>query len=311
MVNKPKINLKKSISVIRINRLRGRMLFLPARKNKKREILLLYGHHASLERMAGIAENLNRYGSVTTPDLPGFGGMDSFYKIGREPSIDDFADYLAAFVKLRFKRKRLTVVAMSFSFPIVTRMLQKYPELAKKTDLLVSCVGFVRHDDFRMPNWQQRGLRVMGRIFEKRVLAWIIRYLVLRKSVIKSIYMLVQGRHSKMKDAANRKELNARIDAEVKLWQINDVRTRMRTMADMFSLDVCDKQVDLPVYHVSVDSDRYFDNATVEQHMRVIYKDFRGMPTTIPGHMPSIVATAEEAAPFVPAKLKRVLARAK
>src|SRR5581483_6795608 len=71
---------------LNMNGLQGRMLHLPAPAGRKREILLLYGHHSSLERWWGIAQVLNRYGAVTMPDLPGFGGMDSLYKIGRKPS---------------------------------------------------------------------------------------------------------------------------------------------------------------------------------------------------------------------------------
>lgn len=289
--------------------MKGRMLYLKPPKNKKREILLLYGHHASIERMEGISLNMNKYGAVTLPDLPGFGGMDSFYKINRQPTLDNYADYLATFVKLRYKRKRLTIMAMSYSFPIITRMLQKYPEIAKKVDMLISTVGFVHHDDFSLPRWQQLGLYYLGRIFERKPLALFMRYLMLQKPLIKLSYMSVRNRHSKMKDASDKEEFNRRIKVEVRLWKINDVRTRMRTMADIFNVDVCDIRVPLKVYHVFVENDRYFDNRVVEQHMRVIYDDFVGVTTTVPGHMPSIVATAEEAAPFIPASIKRLLAR--
>src|SRR5690606_29130786 len=123
---------------------------LPAPARKNRQILLVYGHHASLERMFGLAEELNKYGSITMPDLPGFGGMESFYKIGEKPTLDNLADYLASFIKLRYKRRRVSILAMSFGFLVVTRMLQRYPELVKKVDVLVSIVGFCHHQDFKM-----------------------------------------------------------------------------------------------------------------------------------------------------------------
>lgn len=66
-----------------MNGLSGRVIRLPAPPEKKREILFIYGHHASLERIFGVAEYLNRYGAVTVPDLPGFGGMDSFTKLAK------------------------------------------------------------------------------------------------------------------------------------------------------------------------------------------------------------------------------------
>src|SRR5579884_3670087 len=141
---------------LEINKLEGRMLYIPGEKSSNREILLIYGHHGMLERWWSLVENLNEYGSVTMPDLPGFGGMDSFYKINRRPDIDAFADYLAAFIKLRFKRKRVAIVAISFGFVVVTRMLQRYPELTGKVDMLVSLVGFMHKDDFVYPPSHRR-----------------------------------------------------------------------------------------------------------------------------------------------------------
>src|SRR5689334_10233567 len=104
-------NLADYVVPLNMNGLRGRMLRLPPPARKKREILLIYGHHASIERMFGLAENLNRYGGVTLPDLPGFGGMQSFYRLNEKPTLDNLADYLASFVKLRYKRQKVSILA--------------------------------------------------------------------------------------------------------------------------------------------------------------------------------------------------------
>src|SRR4030095_591910 len=136
------------IAPLYMNGLRGRMLRMPPPKNKKREILFVYGHHSSLERWWGVVQVLNRYGGVTMPDLPGFGGMESLYKIGEKPDMDTMADYLAAFVKWRYKNRRVTIIGLSYGFTVVTHMLQRYPDLVKKVDLLISVVGFVHHEDF-------------------------------------------------------------------------------------------------------------------------------------------------------------------
>ncbi len=297
-------NKEKTISSLRINRLTGRMMRI--KKSGGRELLLLYGHHASLERMNGIAENLSQYCNVTLPDLPGFGGMKSFYTINKQPTLDNYADYLATFIKLKYKRKCFSIMSMSFSFLIVTRMLQKYPDIAKKVDLVISCVGFVHYQDFRLPKPYQFGLRFIGTIFQYRLPAYLFRVIALNGLVIKNTYKIFASRHDKMRDA-NQQELDERIQAETKLWQLNDVRTRMKTWALMFKVNLCNQQVKLPVFHVSVPGDRYFDNAVVEQHMRVIYSDYTEIPAEIPAHMPSIVATAEEAEPFVPKKIKELL----
>src|SRR5687767_12840820 len=101
---------------LEINGLNGRMLKIPPPDGRKREILLIYGHHASLERLQGLVELLNDYAGVTMADLPGFGGMDSFYNIGKKPTLDNMADYLAAVIKLRYRNRRFTIVGVSFGF---------------------------------------------------------------------------------------------------------------------------------------------------------------------------------------------------
>lgn len=296
------------IEPLYMNGLRGRMLRLPSPPRKKREILLVYGHHASLERLFGLAQDLNRYGAVTMPDLPGFGGMESFYKLGEKPTLDNLADYLAAFVKLRYKRRRVTIMGMSMGFLVVTRMLQRYPELTKKVDLLVSTVGFVHRDDFKFKRRNFLLMRWVASFFSNRLPAWIGKTFVLRSPMIRLAYASVASRHSKLKDA-DKEELNRRIDFEVVLWKCNDIRTYMDTTISMLTADLCDRQVDLPVVHVAVPGDRYFNNHVVEQHLNVIYKQVDIIKTNVSAHAPTIIATAEDVAPFVPKMLRRMLAK--
>lgn len=296
------------IAPLYINGLKGRVLRLPPPKNKKREILLLYGHHANIERMLGLAEDLNRYGGITLPDLPGFGDMQSFYKLGEKPTIDNLADYLAAFIKLRYRGGRFTIVAMSFGFAVATRMLQRYPELAKKVDLLVSVVGFVRKDDFKFKRRNYLMLLYTARLFSTRLTAWVWRYLILRPWIIRRAYLLVADKHTKMKDASP-EERDKRIAFEIKLWHCNDVRTYMFTSIQMLTIDLCKARVDLPVYHIAVEPDRYFNNHIVEQHMRVIFNDCMLVKSKMSGHAPTVVADATAAAPFIPRKIRRLLAQ--
>jgi pimeloyl-ACP methyl ester carboxylesterase len=306
MARRKKLEMNEHIFPLYMNGLVGRMLMLPAPKNKKREILLLYGHHASIERMYGVAEDLNQYGAVTLPDLPGFGGMQSFYTIDEEPTIDTLADYLAAFVQMRYKHRRFTIMAMSFGFLVATKMLQKYPELAKKVDIVVSIVGFAHHEDFIFKRRNYLLMRATAGLLKHRIPAWLVRHIALRKTTLMLAYRLVENSNPKLRDA-NPAERRKRINFEVILWQCNDVRTYMFTGLEMLKVNLCDKQVKLPVYHVAVEEDRYFDNRRVEQHLGVIYDRVEMVAATIPGHAPTVVADAKAAAPFVPAKIRRLL----
>jgi hypothetical protein len=186
-------------------------------------------------------------------------------------------------------------------------MLQKYPDIAKQVDMLVSSVGFVHYDDFCLPKSQIFGLKLMSSIFQYNPFAFIAKHTIFSETAVKAFYRHFGVKHSKMQDAGSKMVKNKRIKAEVVLWQINDVRTRMKTIHDSLNVDLLDKKVKLPVYHVFVDGDRFFNNQVAEQHMRIIYDDFIGIKTDIVGHMPSIVATKKEADVFIPDELKELL----
>ncbi|HET7302466.1 MAG TPA: alpha/beta hydrolase [Candidatus Saccharimonadales bacterium] len=295
------------IAPLNMNGLQGRMLHIPAKKGHKREILFVYGHHSSLERWWGLMANLSNYGSVTMPDLPGFGGMDSFYKIGKEATLDNLADYLAAFVKLRYKRRRFIIVGMSLGFVIATRMLQRYPELSKKVDLLVSFAGFAHKDDFSFSKRRMQFYLLNARFFSLPVTSSFFRHVILHKYILRTVYRHTNNAKNKFKGVVG-EELQEMLDVEVRLWHDNDVRTYMKTTVEFLTLDNCKKQVDLPVYHIAVQADQYFDNAIVEQHMRVIFKEFHQMANIdVAKHAPSVIADEAAAAPFIPPKLRQIL----
>jgi pimeloyl-ACP methyl ester carboxylesterase len=300
-------DMQKHIEPLFINGLRGRMLRIKSKKRPDKEVLMVYGHHANLERMYGLAEVFSDYGNVTMPDLPGFGGMDSFHTIGITPSIDTLADYLSTFVKLKYRKKKVTIVAMSLGFAITTRMLQRYPELQKRVTILVSLVGFTRHDDTKLPKKLTRSYWALAMLFKHRVPSWLFLNLILHPSVIRTFYAKTPNARSKF-DHLSKEDKRRALDFEVILWRDNDVRTYMIMILEMLSLDNCNKQVRVPVHHVSVQGDQYFDNQVVEQHMRVIFENYSESKAVLPNHAPSIVATKEEALPFVPKKLRTILA---
>ncbi|MDQ3123485.1 MAG: alpha/beta hydrolase [bacterium] len=291
---------------LNMNGLRGRMLRMPPPKNKKREMLVVYGHHSSLERMYSIAEVLNDYGGVTMPDLPGFGGMDSFYKIGEKPHLDTMADYLASVVKLRYKNRRVTIAGISYGFIVVTRMLQRYPELTKKVDMLISVVGFAHHEEFTFSRKRKFLYRLGTKIFSQSVPAAIFRSTILHPFILRNFYK--NTHNAKIKFAGlSEDETKNLAEFEVVLWRLNDLRTHMATNNSFLYVDNCIARVNLPVYHIGVDMDHYFDKELVEQHMRVIFNDFQYINAPVDRHMPNVIAGKEESAVLFPRKIRTLL----
>lgn len=295
------------IMPLNMNGLEGRMLHLPAPKGKSAELLFVYGHHASLERWWGLMQVLNRYGAVTMPDLPGFGGMDSYYKIGKKPSIDNLADYLAAFIKLRYRRKKVAIAGMSFGFVVVTRMLQRYPELTKKVTLLVSIVGFAHKDDFTFTKPRYYFYLYGCHLLSHRIPASVFRYTALNTTILRTFYGRTHNAKHKFAEAEDKDAYTRLMDMEVSLWHDNDVRTWAYTCTQFLTFDNCKVSVDLPVWHVSVEADNYFDNQLVEQHMRITFSGFHNVPINVKNHAPSVVADAKAAGALLPPKLRRAL----
>ena len=216
------------------------------------------------------------------------------------------ADYLAAFIKMRYRRRKVTIIAMSLGFPIVTRMLQRFPELAKKVELLISVVGFVHHEEFIFSRRNFLMFRYGASIMSNWLPAFFIKHVALRPTMIRATYKLVADKNVKMRDADDA-ERKMRIDFEINLWKINDIRTYMDNAVTMLTLDLCKQQVDLPVYHVAVAEDRYFDNHIVEQHLGVIYSKVSVIHAHMKQHAPTVIADAKAASELVPPKLRRLL----
>ncbi len=293
-----------------MNGLEGRMLRLPAPKGKDREILFIYGQHSSLERWWGLGQAFNRYGAVTIVDLPGFGGMTSLYKIGQEANVDNLADYLAAFFKLKYRRKKVTVAGMSLGFVIVTRMLQKYPELTKNIDILISVVGFAHHDDFIFSKSRKRFYRIATIFFSRKLPAAFFQGVFLQPFYLRRTYKHSKFAKEKFADLSG-DEFKRTMDMEIVLWRINDLRTQMKTNHEMMTLDNTKTHVNLSVWHVGSKKDRYFNHNKVEEHLRRVFSDFHMAYTTDPNHAPTIIADAKTAAPFIPKEVRAVLRKKK
>ncbi len=273
---------------------------------QKKEILLIYGHHSSLERMYGIAEALSMFGTVTMPDLPGCGGMESFYKIDMKPNIDTMADYLASFIKLRYKGKKISIVGMSLGFAIVTRVLQRYPEICDKVEILISVVGFSHRYDYAFSRSRMLFYRTLSSVFMHKLPAAFFYNVLLHPTVIRTAYSKTFNAKKKLANMTP-EDKKAAIEFEVELWRQDDTRTYMAMGLQMLNIDNCKQQVSLPVHHISVAGDQYFDHSVVEQHMRVIFSDFTEHEAVIPSHAPTILATKEEADPFIPKSVKKLL----
>ena len=299
----------KHISRIEVSGLRGRMLDLPAPEGyHQRSILLIYGHRATLERNLGLALDVNRYGRVVMPDLPGFGGMDSFYKLAKQPTIDNYADYLAEFIKRYYNQPHLVVVGFSFGFLVVTRLLQRHPDLVKRVELLISIAGFVDRRGFKLPKLLVASYRLGIFGLKNRLGSWLFRYLILQGWVLRLFYDKTYSAKAKFKgmSPARRRRM---LEVEVQLWHCNDVRTWAYTAGLMLTANFSQPKIPLKLWQVMPSSDQYFDTRRNRHWLKQTYAKLTWLEVELDNHAPTVIATAKEAAKLTPPALRRILVK--
>lgn len=292
--------------------LRGRYgHWLASEPKAKRTFVLLYGQHATLERIVGIVEVLRQYGDVYMVDTPGFGGMDSPYKIGRTPNLDFYAEHLNNFVDNYIpKARQITFMGISYGFQIVTKTLANYPDICKRTEVAISFVGFVSYKDFDMPlsykillmycltnfGRTRLGNRIMSPFISGPVLN-----LVLRMSKPFNVHY----------KTLQKNEVENYINQQIWLWTVNDNHTHAVTAWDFFKkTDLSDLKIDAAVIHAGVDNDHYFKNDRIVEELKNMYKDCQHFELDLDNHAP-LEAKPDEVSELIPDKLKVVLRKSK
>ncbi len=302
---------KNYISNISIGGLDGRMLTLPSQSKLKKEILLLYGMHSSLERMYSNAQFHSRYGNVIMPDMPGFGGMDSFYKINREPDLDSYADYLYTFIRTyKLEKKKIRIVAMSFGFLAMTRLLQRHPELTENIEFVISFVGFGRTSDFEYPIKDRTGTKLSIKFGSTKIGSQLIKILIFNKLSLRLMFAAFRFTNPKYKheNSTERKEATS---MELDLWTKNDARTRFYTYGVLADFDLTKKQkkIGLIEYNLTTEEDQYFNAKRVKKTLKKLYATNHEHKANMPLHAPTIIGTEDDVAKIYPASVKKILAK--
>ena len=107
-----------------------------------------------------------------------------------------------------------------------------------------------------------------------------------------------------------KEEFKRHINFEVELWHNNDVSTYMTTAYSMLTADLTGNKVGLPVHHISIgDSDQYFNNENVVRHFEMIYQSCTIEKANLTSHMPSVIASKEEAADLFPSSTRSLLSK--
>ncbi len=294
---------------LEIDYLKGRYWRAPALnpKNETHVIVLIYGHHTSLERSAGLAQYLRRFGQVIMPDLPGLGGMESFYKVDSLPTLDNYALYLDKFLKQYLKDgQTFSIIGLSFGFLVTTRFLQKFPNWCHRVRLVISLMGFLSGQSMKFST-RRRWWYLRGTVLAKtRLGAWIFRYLILNAGVLRVFYTRTLSAQSKLSQYSPNLQRKL-LALEIKLWHLNDVRTWAFTAQSMMNCDLSQPALDLSLHHITPKVDQFLNNKHNQSRLRLVYNEVKFFSINLTTHAPTIIADAGEIETLIPSDLVAIL----
>lgn len=135
----------------------------------------------------------------------------------------------------------------------------------------------------------------------KKIPAYVVTKLFLKEPLVRSILKI---------DYLNRKQRKSNLDAirdrinlDSKLWVLNDFRTAIYTYLEVFKINLCDKQISTPIYHLTPEGDHFFDKNVVQQHMQIIFSNYHDLKSVDNVHLPSITASKDEVKAYIPKKV--------
>ena len=287
-----------------VNRLRGRVMKHPSRKTGKgRTIVFVYGIHGSLERFYGVIHFLARFGTVTAPDLPGFGGMDSYYKIGLKPSLDRFADYLADFIERDLPEGKITLVGLSYGFVVLTRLLERHPQLVPRVDMTISLMGMVEGSDMAMSRASRITAETVMLLARAPITSSVFGYIVSREWMLQLMY---PNSHPKMK-ALPPGTRNDFIQFESYLWRCNDLKTWGTCLHELLNLHRPKERIPVTIHNISTKHDHWLNVPRAEAHMNEVFAKVISYSSSVSNHGGVAYEDESEAYDMIPPDMAGLL----
>lgn len=283
---------------------------MPDKKFRNKKIVLIHGQHAAIERYYSMCEFLNDYGEVIMPDLPGFGGMSSFYQIGLKPSYDNYADYLYTFLKTQELTEDIWLVGNSFGAQCMTRMLQKYPDSQAWIRQPIAVAGFAAGSNFHVSNKFRFLLFPLIYVGQTRLGSSLIKLVAFNRF---SLNLMINV-FSRFKAKMQNDDQNLKSDMmamEKYLWSVNDKRTHAKTAIMMFRYDLTrysSKKIKHKLHNLITDHDQYFDNQSVEESFRKLYLGYETSLLNLKIHNPSMIADKQAVSELLSEEVKELLA---
>jgi hypothetical protein len=283
---------KKHIFTLNVNGLRGRMFYME-NKNTNKKILYIPDLLSNLDLSWNIINLFHHYGSVTAIDMPGIGNMESFSHINKKPSLDNYADYIASIIKLRYKNKKFTIVANGFGFIVLTRALQKYDDLSNNISLIISINGITKSDSLKISNLKKIILKITRNLS-------IFQRIVNKNLYFNSFITSINGLDSisKSMNKTDQKYF-------IKKLHTNDLTNYLKCLKILLNVDNCYKRVNIHLWNILL-NDSVINSDVNEQLLKITYSNVNQIRPDV-SFIDLIASPNKHLSKIIPYKLKRKL----
>lgn len=289
---------------IEIMGLKGRELIIDNPEIDDKNFLYLGGQHNLIEKLYPVADFLSEYGNVYFPDTPGFGGMDSFVKIGKPIDIDSYADYLHQYI-LDKDLKNIWLCSTSISTLFTIRLLQKYPELHPRINNVMALVGLAHGRDFAIAQHMKLPIIALCKFAQFRIGSSIAHAIGFNRYSFKILMWAIRRGHSKFNETKP-EEIEQHMATEAKCWQVNDHQTHAKSTLFMFGADLeqpGQDKIPFTMHNATVSSDQYFDQYRMEVSMNNLFDGYKRFIIVQDVHSPADLGTKAGLQEKIPAEL--------
>jgi pimeloyl-ACP methyl ester carboxylesterase len=272
-----------------------------------RVFIIVYGQHASLERLEPLIAIFRTYGDVYAVDNPGFGGMEPAYKVGKYPDLTFQARHLQSFISQHIPDDRhLTIIGISYGFQIVAQLLNDYPNLQGRTEEVINMVGCLSYRELDMPLSYKIPLIYLLAFPGRTWLGSRVFKLIARRKVIIAVYLLTKPIQVKLR-GVSRQQAITYADEQARLWVDNDPRTHGAAAWDFVTKnDVSHLRLHVNAIHLSVPGDHIIDSERVKRSMEQVFDRVHSFDIALDNHAP-LDLSADDIEAIIPKGLAEIL----
>ena len=189
---------------------------------------------------------------------------------------------------------------------VITRLLQRHSDLHHRVGAVVSLAGFASGRGLRFKPWPRRLYTGLAKTVACQPGAWLWRLGCLNTVALRLFYNYSHFGRQRLGTGQRRQK---RLEFEIGLWHLNDVRTWGFTVGEMLRLKSLGPSLNLPLWHVFSPRDQLLKADSNHTELATLYGRLTCLPTRTASHVPTKITSAKTAKTYLPPELRQAFSQ--